>query len=72
MFSSNVRGKFQLEGGEVVTEKLFGLKLVPDNTTLQDQTVVMGFDCGAPPEPSVSALALCCDLAVFLLAACPG
>ena len=59
MFDSNVRGKFQLEGGQVVTEKLFGLKLVPDNTTLQEPAVVMGFDCGAPPEPSVSAAAPC-------------
>ena len=53
MFTSNVRAKFDLPGGDVITETLFGLNLVPDDSVLQNQSVVMRFDCGVPPEPSV-------------------
>ena len=53
MFTSNIRAKFDLPEGDVITETLFGLNLVPDDSMLQNQSVVMGFDCGVPPEPSV-------------------
>ena len=53
MFTSNVRAKFDLPEGDVITETLFGLNLVPDDSVLQNRSVVMGFDCGVPPEPSV-------------------
>ena len=53
MYESNVREQFLLPSGQVVTEKLFGFKLVPDNTTVTQGAVAMGFDCGVPPEPAV-------------------
>lgn len=56
MFNSNVRAKYRLKGGRVVTEKLFGMKLVPDSTTVKDQSVAVGFYFGTPPAPSVSVL----------------
>ncbi len=56
MYESNVRETFALEGGGTVTEKLFGFELVPDNLTVTQDVLAMGFDCGAPPEPAVSPL----------------
>ena len=53
MFASNVRARFVLPKGDVITETLFGLDLIADNSTLYNQSMVMGFDCGVPPEPSV-------------------
>jgi len=53
MYESNVRGQFLLPSGQVVTEKLFGFNLVPDNTTVTQGAVAVGFNCGAPPEPAV-------------------
>ena len=53
MFASNVRAQFALPEGDIITETLYGLDLVEDNTILSDQSVVMGFDCHVPPEPSV-------------------
>ena len=55
MFNSNVRAKYRLGGGKVVTEKLFGMKLVPDSMTVRNQPVAVGFYFGTPPAPSVSA-----------------
>ena len=61
MYESNVRETFVLENGGTVTEKLFGFKLIPDNITVTQDALALGFDCGAPPEPAVcvhSSLAL--------------
>ncbi|CAI8044159.1 hypothetical protein GBAR_LOCUS24525, partial [Geodia barretti] len=53
MFESNVRCQFLLpDTGQVVTEKLFGFPLLPDDTTVTQDVVAVGFDCGAPPEPA--------------------
>ena len=54
LFSNHVIGQFSLSSGQLVTEKLFGLQVVPDNTTVTKGSVAVGFDCGAPPEPAVS------------------
>lgn len=54
MFESNVRQQFKLQDGQVITEELFGIDSVPDNSTVTSRSVAMGFDCGVPPEPSVS------------------
>ena len=53
MFASNVRAEFALPKGDVITESLYELDLVKDTTVLLNQSVVMGFDCQVPPEPSV-------------------
>ena len=53
MFDNNVHCQFSLPGGEVITEKLFGFPIVPVNTIVTQDVVAVGFDCGAPPEPSV-------------------
>ena len=63
MFNSNVRAKYMLKGGKVVTEKLFGMKLVPDSMTVRNQSVAVGFYFGTPPAPSVS---MCCIKWVLL------
>ncbi len=52
VFESNVRCSFQ-NGSDVITEKLYGLPLIPDNTVVTQDSLAMGFDCGAPPEPLV-------------------
>lgn len=54
MYESNVRQQFALENGTVLTETLFGFPMVPDNTTITQDSLASGFDCGAPPEPPVS------------------
>ena len=41
MFTSNVRAKFDLPGGDVITETLSRLNLVPDDSILQNRSVVM-------------------------------
>lgn len=53
MFESNVKEQFLLSTGEIVTERLFGFSLIPDNTTVTKGAVAVGFSCGAPPEPTV-------------------
>lgn len=53
MFESNVRCSFS-NGSEVVTEKLFGFPLLPDDEVVLTDSVAVGFDCGSPPEPAVS------------------
>ena len=54
MYESNVRERFVVEKGVTVTEKLFGFVLVPNNVTVTQDVLALGFDCGAPPEPAVS------------------
>ena len=53
MYESNVRCQFMVPGGQVVTEKLFGFPIIPDDTIATQDVVAVGFDCGAPPEPYV-------------------
>ncbi len=52
MFESNVRCSFQ-NGSDIITEKLYGLPLVADTTVVTQDSLAMGFECGAPPEPLV-------------------
>ena len=54
MYESNVRCQFELPSGQVVTETLFEFPTIPDDTIVTQDVVAVGFDCGAPPEPSVS------------------
>ena len=54
MYESNVRCQFLVPGGQLVTEKLFGFPIIPDDTVVTQDVVAVGFDCGAPPEPSVN------------------
>lgn len=56
MYESNVRCQFMVPGGKVVTEKLFGFPIIPDDTIVTQDVVAVGFDCGAPPEPSVKII----------------
>ncbi len=56
MYESNVRETFVLENGGTVIEKLFGFELIPDNRTVTQGVLALGFDCGAPPEPAVSSI----------------
>ena len=53
MFASNVREKFNLGGSKVVTEELYGFQFVTDSAVVIDQSVAVGYDCHAPPEPAV-------------------
>ena len=53
MFESNVRCRFSNET-DVVNEKLFGFPLLPDDAVVTSDSVAVGFDCGSPPEPTVS------------------
>lgn len=55
MYQSNVKCQFVERTNEtLITENLFGFKLISDDTVVSQDSVVMGFDCGAPPEPIVS------------------
>ena len=56
MYKSNVKCQFAYSNGTVITENLFGFQLLSDDITVTQDSVVMGFDCGAPPEPIVSKL----------------
>lgn len=54
MFESNIHCQYSFSNGSgLVTDTLFGLVKVPDNTVVTQDSVAMGFDCGAPPEPRV-------------------
>lgn len=53
MYESNVQEQFQLQNGGIVTGKLFGIQFVGDGDIVSNGSVVLGFDYGAPPEPSV-------------------
>ena len=53
MFESNVRCRFS-NGSKVITEKLFSFPLLPDDVVVTTDSVAVGFDCGSPPEPTVS------------------
>ena len=53
MFESNVQCQF-INGTKVVTEELFGFPFISDDEVVTTESVVVGFDCGAPPEPAVS------------------
>ena len=53
MFESNVHCNFS-NGSEVITERLFGFPLIPDDEIVTNDSVAVGFDCGSPPEPLVS------------------
>ena len=55
MFESNVHCQYSFSNGSgLVTDTLFGLKKVPDDTIVTQDSVAMGFDCsGVPPEPRV-------------------
>lgn len=55
MFESNVQCQF-VNGTKVITEQLFGFPFVSDDEVVTTDSVVMGFDCGAPPEPAVNQL----------------
>ena len=59
MFESNVRCHFYNET-EVLNEKLFGFPLLPDEEVVTNDSVAVGFDCGSPPEPIVSAVSMHC------------
>ena len=54
MFESNVKETYWLLDGSLVTDHFFGFKMVGDNVTVTQDSVVIGFNCGAPPEPAVS------------------
>lgn len=56
MYKSNVKCQFAYTNGTVITEKLYGFKLLSDDTIVTQDSVAMGFDCGAPPEPIVSKI----------------
>ena len=53
MFESNVQCQF-INGSKVITEKLFGFPFLSDDEVVTTDSVVVGFDCGSPPEPAVS------------------
>lgn len=57
MFQSNVKESFIL-GDKIITDTLFGLQLVPDNSVITEGSVAVGYDCHAPPEPAVKKLIL--------------
>lgn len=54
MFESNVKETYWLLDGSLVTDNFFGFEMVSDNVTVTQDSVVIGFNCGAPPEPAVS------------------
>lgn len=54
MFESNVKETYWLLDGSLVTDHFFGFEMVSDNVTVTQDSVVIGFNCGAPPEPAVS------------------
>ena len=56
MFQSNPSSQFLLPNGEILTENLYGFPIVPDDTIVTQDVVAVGFDCGAPPEPSVTEI----------------
>ena len=53
MFISNTKQKYYITSDKVITEKLFGFQFVNDNVTLYNESVAVGYDCQAPPEPVV-------------------
>ena len=57
MYESNVRQRFTLSNGTVVTEKPFGFQFLRDDALIAYDSVTVGFECGAPPAPAVS----CCS-----------
>ena len=60
MFESNVRCSFFTDTSKTktITEKLYGFKLVSDSEVVSQDSVAVGFDCGAPPEPMVHKIYL--------------
>ena len=60
MFESNVKETYWLLDGSLVTDHFFGFKMVGDNVTVTQDSVVIGFNCGAPPEPAVSVCVCVC------------
>lgn len=56
MFESNIKESYWLADGSLVTDHFFGFKMVGDNVTVTQDSVVIGFNCGAPPEPAVSTV----------------
>ena len=63
MFESNVHCQYVFPNGSgLVTDTLFGLKKIPDSVTVTQDSVAMGFDCGAPPEPRVVCASLPCQI----------
>lgn len=37
-----------------IVEELFGFEFIPsDEAVIEQESVAVGFDCGAPPEPMV-------------------
>lgn len=61
MFESNARCQFS-NGSEVITERLFGFPLLPDDEVVTTDSVAIGFNCGSPPEPVVSYYLLCAPI----------
>lgn len=54
IFESNVHGKYIFSNGSgLVEDELYGLTKVGDEVTVSQNSVAMGFDFGAPPEPTV-------------------
>ena len=54
MFVSNVQPTFQVTDGTYVNESSYGFQFVSDSLTVVNDSVAVGFDCGAPPIPAVS------------------
>ena len=54
MFENHVLQEFEEPNGNTVLEKLYGFSLVNTSMLLHDGSAATGFDCGVPPEPSVS------------------
>ena len=55
MFQNHVLQKFELPNGKTTLEELYGFPVISnDRVLVNESSAATGFDCGAPPEPSVS------------------
>ncbi len=54
IFESNIHGRYAFKNGSgLVEDGLYGLRMVDDDETILHESIAMGFDFGAPPEPRV-------------------
>ncbi len=54
MFASNVKQQFYNKRNNIITEKLYGFDFISDNDVINDNSVAIGYDCHALPEPMVN------------------
>ena len=67
MFQNHMLQEFELPDGKTTLEELYGFSVIPnDHVLVNEGSAATGFDCGVPPEPSVSLqLKLHCTLSIL-------